>query len=78
MTYRVKYPGGAYVSANPIGRNDYIRADRQYQAPAGYQNAGPQPHNAQTFRSYLEGVSAGRYHAGYSNYVQGHGVVKKG
>jgi hypothetical protein len=76
MPYRVSYPGGAYVSSTPIGRHDYVRADRSYTAPAGYVSAGPQPHSADTFSRYLHGVAAGRYHAGYANYLNGHGVIK--
>lgn len=78
MPYRVGYPGGAYVSNTPIGRNDYVRADRSYSPPAGYVNAGRQPANTATFVDYLHSVAAGRYHAGYANWVNGHGVIKKG
>ena len=76
MTYKVSYPGGAYVSSTPITRNSYIRAGQSYTPPAGYASAGPQTPGAASFRSYLQGVSAGRYFAGYSNYVRGHGLVK--
>lgn len=77
MTYRVGHPGGAYVSSQPITRHDYVRADRSYSPPAGYQPAGRQPANGATFVDYLHHVAAGRYHAGYSNFVRGHGVVRK-
>ncbi|MFO0729091.1 MAG: hypothetical protein U1E65_35250 [Myxococcota bacterium] len=77
MVYRAGYPGGAFVSTQPITSNSYIRAGATYAPPPGYQAAGPQPVNGASFRNYLEGVSAGRYFAGYSNFVRGHGVIKR-
>lgn len=53
MTYRANFPGGAFVSSQPIAGNDYIRADRSYTPPAGYRAAGPQPHSADTFVRYV-------------------------
>jgi hypothetical protein len=78
MPFRVNYPGGAYVSSTPITRDDYIRADRRYVAPPGYVAAGPQRPSIDSFEGYLRGVAAGRYHAGYANYLNGHGLVRRG
>lgn len=75
-TYTSNYPGGTYVSTQPITADSFIRADRSYSPPPGYRAAGPQPINGASFRSYLEGVSAGRYFAGYDNFVRGHGLVR--
>jgi hypothetical protein len=75
-TYTSNYPGGTFVSTRPITGDSFIRADHSYSPPPGYRAAGPQPVNGASFRSYLEGVSAGRYFAGYDNFVRGHGLIR--
>ena len=78
MSNSVRYPGGRFVSNSPITNNSYIKPGGSYVAPDGYVGAGQRGHSAAEFRNYLQGVSAGRYHAGYNNWLSGHGVIRRG
>jgi len=59
--------------------NGQVNVTNNSRPPAGYVNAGPQMHNGQSFRAYLEaksGMYGGFYSPGYADWQRGTGVVK--
>jgi hypothetical protein len=75
--YKANYPGGTFVSTQPINARSAIMPGQTYAPPPGYRAAGPQPVNGATFRNYLQAVAGGRYFAGFDAYVGGTGVIKR-